>query len=295
MTDDNKKGDTQDLPRREVNPFQVEPNDSDTIPWVIEFRIGGGLGLLRVQVRERMMVGRGTGSQGTDVDLSPFRAQENGVSRRHAIILARKKFLTIRDLNSTNGTYLNGLRIMPDQDMPLEHGDKIKFGRLETQVMFSVVPPDKLPTADTVDTGLLTPISTGRGEHVLVLEDDHDVSMVYQMVLEEAGYRVTLTRDATEAAAAFLENVPDLVILDVLIKDEITGRASDGMDVLRILHNRTERMKIDIPFVVVSGMNDIATQRNALESGADMFLKKPIRVDELVMHVGDLLEKRKHG
>lgn len=297
MTDSEQhsKGDTKDLPPRPVSPFADEGDETESVdvPWAIELRIAGGFARLRVQVRDQMLVGRG--GTGHAIDLSPFRAQENGVSRRHAIILARKKFLTLRDLGSTNGTYLNGLRIMPEQDMPLEHGDKIRFGRLDTQLLLSVVPPDKLSSTEVPDTGLLRPLTDGAGEHILIIEDDSDVSAIYQMVLEEAGYRVTLARDAAESAAAFLADVPDLVILDMMLTDERTGRLSDGMDVLRILRNRAERMGLDIPFLVVSGLDDADMPSRALSLGAKLVLRKPIRTDQLIVHVSEQLEARQNN
>lgn len=272
-----------------INPFSAEkPVPKDIVPWVLEFRIGSGANLLQVKVRDVMTVGRGIGAGAPDVDLTPFDAHKHGVSRRHAIIMARNKFLTIRDLNSTNNTFLNGLRLTPDQDVPLEHGDHIRFGRLETQVRYAVVPPDKLASTDAEDTGLLKPLHEVKGEHILILEDDVDVAAVYQMMLTEAGYRVTITADPTEAAATFAEDVPDAVIIDLIIST-ISTNESAGLDLLRLLRNRAQGIKRRIPFIVVSALPADVAMRKAKAAGATLFLPKPIRIDELVMRVGVLI------
>jgi CheY-like chemotaxis protein len=275
-----------------VNPFDIDTDRIEgSVPWVIEFRIANGFGLVQKQLTEQMIVGRGSGSGAPTIDLTPFRAAERGVSRRHAIIMARKKFLSIRDLNSTNGTYLNGLRLMPDQDVPLEHGDKLRFGKLEVEVLFSVVPPDKMATADAVKTDLLSPLPGGSGKHILILENDQEVANVYEMMLKETGYQVTLVNEPTEAAAVYVRDTPDAVVMDLHI--ERATSSSDGLEVLRLLNDRSKRRNLNTPFIVVSHDKDADIQQRAKEAGASLFLPKPVRVDELAMRLGILLKDEK--
>ncbi len=67
-----------------------------------------------------------------DVDLSPFGADECGVSRRHArLVLNTSTYeIEIFDMNSTNGTYINDKRIEGQGNHYLNHGDKVRLGRL---------------------------------------------------------------------------------------------------------------------------------------------------------------------
>ncbi len=84
-----------------------------------------------------VMVGRASLSDGVypEIDLAPF-DHGNYVSRRHAFIVRRHGCFIIEDLESTNGTSLNGAqRLVPHAPTPLRHGDKIMFG--ETKVTFS--------------------------------------------------------------------------------------------------------------------------------------------------------------
>lgn len=70
----------------------------------------------------------------TDIDLSPFNAHEMGVSRAHARFERSGTRLFVRDLGSTNGTWVNGERLTADYVHEVFHGDKIEFGRLTTRL-----------------------------------------------------------------------------------------------------------------------------------------------------------------
>jgi pSer/pThr/pTyr-binding forkhead associated (FHA) protein len=65
-----------------------------------------------------------------DVDLSEEEGERSGVSRRHARLLRRADGIYLEDLNSTNFTFLNGLRLQPGQAYPLKDGDEIRLGVL---------------------------------------------------------------------------------------------------------------------------------------------------------------------
>lgn len=84
-----------------------------------------------------LLIGRCTvsGGQDIDVDMSPYDAEVLGVSRVHAQILPDDMYgLMLKDLQSTNGTALNGRRIESDQSYPLRDGDFIKVGNLKIQI-----------------------------------------------------------------------------------------------------------------------------------------------------------------
>jgi pSer/pThr/pTyr-binding forkhead associated (FHA) protein len=71
-----------------------------------------------------------------DLDMTPYGAAEQGVSRRHAIIRRGEDTLTLLDLGSTNGTHLNGQRMIPNQPRVLRDGDEIRMGRLVFHIFF---------------------------------------------------------------------------------------------------------------------------------------------------------------
>jgi FHA domain-containing protein/double zinc ribbon protein len=65
-----------------------------------------------------------------DIDLSPYGALDNGVGRRHLRLFVQNGQALIEDLDSTNGTTLNGQKLAPRQPQPLRDGDQILVGKL---------------------------------------------------------------------------------------------------------------------------------------------------------------------
>lgn len=66
-----------------------------------------------------------------DIDLTPHRGEEDGVSRMHAKIYAQGAQYLIEDLNSTNATYLNRQKLPPKTPTPIKDGDEVRFGKVE--------------------------------------------------------------------------------------------------------------------------------------------------------------------
>lgn len=73
---------------------------------------------------------------GLIVDLTPFDAIQLGVSRRHAAIHREEDGYYITDLNSTNGTRINGHRLLPNTPWRLSRGDVVTLGRLNLIVLY---------------------------------------------------------------------------------------------------------------------------------------------------------------
>lgn len=70
-----------------------------------------------------------------DIDLTPYQAYANGVSRLHAVLKREGKRVFVMDLGSSNGTYLNGKRLQPNVDQTLNHGDMLALGKLKIQIL----------------------------------------------------------------------------------------------------------------------------------------------------------------
>ncbi len=73
-----------------------------------------------------------------DLDLGPYQAYSLGVSRIHALIKRNAKGqVQVMDLNSSNGTYLNGQRLPPNQPVVISHGDVVSLGKLKIQILIA--------------------------------------------------------------------------------------------------------------------------------------------------------------
>jgi len=70
-----------------------------------------------------------------DIDLSPYHAYASGVSRLHAVIKRSGERITIMDLGSSNGTYVNGKRLTANAEQVIHHGDVLTFGKLKIQIL----------------------------------------------------------------------------------------------------------------------------------------------------------------
>ena len=70
-----------------------------------------------------------------DIDLSPYQAYTNGVSRLHAVIKREASRIFLMDLDSANGTYINGKRLNPNVEHTLKNGDVVALGKLKIQVL----------------------------------------------------------------------------------------------------------------------------------------------------------------
>lgn len=90
---------------------------------------------------QRVLLGRNAPDtpQKPDIDLTPFRGVECGVSRNHAIIDNSSGVPTIIDMGSANGVHINGTRLTAGKTQKLSHGDHLYLGRLQTYVQFKQV------------------------------------------------------------------------------------------------------------------------------------------------------------
>jgi pSer/pThr/pTyr-binding forkhead associated (FHA) protein len=67
-----------------------------------------------------------------DIDLNTYGQIGRSVSRRHASLHRERGQIYVTDLNSTNGTFINGGRIQPNIKIPVQQGSRIRFGHLST-------------------------------------------------------------------------------------------------------------------------------------------------------------------
>jgi len=251
------------------------------VPWVIELRITGTAQVLQVQVEELMSIGRSDKNQTNkpDVDLSDYNAHYLGVSRHHANLTARNSRVTIRDLGSSNGTYLNGGRLEAEKDYRLRHGDFLTLGKLEMQVSFVVMPSSyekhAHPYAD------VTIPEIGSGQQVLLLEDDERVSQTISYVLEKAGFTVVSASTVTDALSMVEENMPGAIVMELMLPDR------SGLELVEYIRNREDGE--DVPLIVVSGVAGGYQMGQAIEAGVDVFLSKPVGIDEFIRGITKLV------
>ena len=108
--------------------------------------------------------------------------------------------------------------------------------------------------------------------HVLVIEDDGDISLAIQLALEDEGYRVTPHHCGTGGLAAAIALHPDVIVLDVMLPD------TDGWTMLRELKSWPETG--EIPVIFVSAVAGQLTPRERHLARA--VVQKPFTLSELI-------------
>jgi hypothetical protein len=71
------------------------------------------------------------------IDLTPYGGYERGISRLHAVLRREDQGLSLEDLGSSNGTFVNGNRLAPYTRYVLKSGDQIKLGQVYIDVYFA--------------------------------------------------------------------------------------------------------------------------------------------------------------
>ena len=107
-----------------------------------------------------------------------------------------------------------------------------------------------------------------RRPRVLVVDDDPTMRLLVAESLETEGLEVEEAADGAEAIRLFRAHPPDLVLLDVRMP------GSDGFSVCEEI--RKAPTGVDVPIVMVTGLDDVESIRRAYEAGATDFVTKPI-------------------
>jgi hypothetical protein len=89
-------------------------------------------------LRSPQVLGRrgAASSEQPDIFLDAYSAREKGVSRTHAVLVVQDNIPKIVDMDSTNGTYLNGQKLIPWQPRIMRHDDELSLGSLVLRVSF---------------------------------------------------------------------------------------------------------------------------------------------------------------
>ncbi len=121
---------------------------------------------------------------------------------------------------------------------------------------------------------------------LLVVDDNRGIRELINYGLKRE-YRIVEAESGTEAIGKLQGELPDLVITDLMMPE------MDGMELLRRIRETSE-MK-HIPVIFLSAKTTVDAQVSALESGAEVFLTKPFKMELLKAQVKSLLASRNRG
>lgn len=119
--------------------------------------------------------------------------------------------------------------------------------------------------------------------HVLIVEDDEEMSTGLQLFLESEGYEVTLATDS-ETGQDFAMSMPgyDLIVLDANLPER------SGFDLLRAARSEG----VNTPILMLTGLGSHEAKMRGFRLGADDYLTKPFSTDELLARVEALLRRQ---
>ena len=113
---------------------------------------------------------------------------------------------------------------------------------------------------------------------VLVVDDNHDNADIVRQYLEAKGYPVSVAYSGEEALSLFESVRPSIVLLDVMMP----GR--DGWEVCRLMKQHPSHDR-GVRVIMVTALDQWDDKRQALQSGADDYVTKPIDLPRLVRAV----------
>ncbi len=124
---------------------------------------------------------------------------------------------------------------------------------------------------------------------ILVVDDDNILRTVLKHYLEKQGYQVEEVSSGSDGLSAFEQYQPDLVVSDVSMPE------MDGLEFCRNLRSQPEGKLV--PFIFLSGRDDLEDKIKGHSMGADDYLTKPFEMRELLAKIESQLERanRIHG
>ena len=128
--------------------------------------------------------------------------------------------------------------------------------------------------------------------YILIVDDDPDILDNIITVLETQPYRLATARDGKKCLEMIDQEIPDLLILDLLMP------RMDGWGVIREMRSEPRYAKVPI-MVLTTVIEDASRRRYELETGMAMevqeYIQKPVMPSELIRRVQNLLKFESHA
>jgi DNA-binding response OmpR family regulator len=122
---------------------------------------------------------------------------------------------------------------------------------------------------------------TSEQKTIVVVEDEADAAEMFAEMVRVSGFRVLKASGSSVAMALIGKEVPDAVILDIMMPD------ISGLEVLRYMQR--EPRLADIPVIVVSAKGLPSDIRTGLDAGASIYLTKPVGYIDLKQAIESVL------
>ena len=118
---------------------------------------------------------------------------------------------------------------------------------------------------------------------ILLAEDEPHIAHLIVFKLEREGFDVTWAKDGGEALELFNKDIPDLLLLDIMMP------VMDGFDVLK--HIKENESYSNIPVIMLTAKGQTSDVEKGFELGSDDYIIKPFRPAELVARIKSKLKE----
>lgn len=120
--------------------------------------------------------------------------------------------------------------------------------------------------------------------HILLVEDNEDLAAITCAHLTHAGHRAEIAYTCAQAEALLAQDAYDLILLDIMLPDR------SGEELCRSI-----RRDCDCPIIFMSCLEDSDTIVEALRSGGDDYMVKPVRYPELLARVDAVIRRSRQN
>ncbi|HNQ73924.1 MAG TPA: response regulator [Verrucomicrobiota bacterium] len=214
-------------------------------------------------------------------ETNSFQIPEVSISGEHCEVLLRGEELVVRDMRSTNGTFINNKLVT---EGILKSGETLRLGDIELQLEKSPGAPGapviasktellKLPKSG--DPFTRSEDRSAKPRQVLLVDDSmaflETLGEMFE-VLSDKSWQIYRACAADQALALLQQHSIDLVVLDINMP------MLDGAQLLAVIHRRHP----DVKKVILTGHANDSHRSACLANGAELFLEKPITPDGFV-------------
>ncbi|TSE09221.1 MULTISPECIES: response regulator transcription factor [Aquimarina] len=116
---------------------------------------------------------------------------------------------------------------------------------------------------------------------ILIVDDEPNIVMSLEYTFKKKNFEVFIARDGGEALQIAKDNIPDVVLLDIMMPNV------DGYETLKKIKSNPSLKNTKVVFL--SAKNKVADIEKGLKLGADKYLTKPFSVKKLVIEIEELL------
>ena len=123
---------------------------------------------------------------------------------------------------------------------------------------------------------------TRKEVEILIVEDSPTQAEQLKYTLQKEGYSVSVASDGEQGVKLAKEKKPDLVLMDIMMP------GLNGFEVLRII-----RQRFNIPVIMLTAVQEVTSVRDAIDLGADDYVRKPFHKGELLARIEAKLRRAK--